>query len=374
MQTSPAKAIETIGHGGDAQHLLSGGAWRGEPMSRGATQSGPAETQTRRRPRRSDEQDESHHDLPYPPRQEMLPPLKWLLQPDAERFAHPAEVELARLLTFYGVRWAYEPTTFAVRWGGDGSPQEFVTPDFYLPDYDLYLELTTMRQRLVTRKNRKFRMLRENYPNVHVRILYLRDFERLREAYGSTPRPRVAHVGAPVVEQQALQTRVAELAEHLAEVCRSRGGAEPGERPLLLGLGSGSVRFLETLSQHVQSRGIAVDHDWLELSSVADQPPGGRARVSRPPRLSVAGRHVVIAQEVLSTGFSAAFVESWLRRQRAAAIDVCALLDREAARILDVSLVCRGFPAPDVSLAGFGLERWRQFRDLPFIAEIVTEE
>src|SRR5262245_49014237 len=105
------------------------------------------------------------------PRQELLPPLKWQLQPAGKRFAHPAEVIFARLLTFYGIRWSYEPTTFAVRWASDGRPQEFVTPDFFLPDYQLYVELTTMRQRLVTRKNRKFRLLREQYPNISVRIL-----------------------------------------------------------------------------------------------------------------------------------------------------------------------------------------------------------
>ena len=98
------------------------------------------------------------------PRQELLPPLRWLLQPNDHRFAHPAEIELARLLTFYGLRWAYEPTTFAVRWGRDGRPVEFVTPDFYLPEHDLYLELTTMRQRLVTRKNRKVPAPARNLP------------------------------------------------------------------------------------------------------------------------------------------------------------------------------------------------------------------
>ena len=72
-------------------------------------------------------------------RQERLPPLRWLLQPDVDRFAHPVEIQFAHLLTFYGVRWAYEPTTFAVRWDSDGRPEEFVTPDFYLPDHDLYI-------------------------------------------------------------------------------------------------------------------------------------------------------------------------------------------------------------------------------------------
>ena len=115
---------------------------------------------------RDDQDDHGCIEEPYfdNPTQAHLPPLRWLLQPDENRFAHPAERELARLLTFYGVRWAYEPTTFAVRWGGDGQPEEFVTPDFYLPDHGLYVELTTMRQRLVTRKNRKFRLLRRALP------------------------------------------------------------------------------------------------------------------------------------------------------------------------------------------------------------------
>src|SRR5215216_6777338 len=134
-------------------------------------------------PEESRESDSAVVDLDEAPRQELLPRLRWLLQPNDDRFAHPAEIELARLLTFYGLRWAYEPTTFAVRWGRDGRPVEFVTPDFYLPEHDLYLELTTMRQRLVTRKNRKFRLLREAYPNVRVRLLYLRDFKRLKDVY-----------------------------------------------------------------------------------------------------------------------------------------------------------------------------------------------
>ena len=61
---------------------------------------------------------------------------------------------------------------------------EATAPDFYLPDHDVYLELTTMRQSLVTRKNRKIRKLRERYPDVKVKLFYKRDFERLAEKYG----------------------------------------------------------------------------------------------------------------------------------------------------------------------------------------------
>lgn len=77
-------------------------------------------------------------------------------------------------------------------------------------------------------------------------------------------------------------------------------------------------------------------------------------------------------QEVLSSGLSAAYLHAWLHRHGAAVVDVCALLDREAARVIDVPVTCRGFAAPDVALAGYGLARRSEFRGLPYIAEIET--
>jgi bifunctional protein TilS/HprT len=305
------------------------------------------------------------------PTQESLPPLKWLLQPDAERFAHPAEVELARLLTFYNVRWAYEPTTFAVRWGSDGRPNEFVTPDFFLPDHNLYLELTTMRQRLVTRKNRKFRLLREQYPNVNVRMLYLRDFKRLREAYAPGDSRGDVRIGSMLYTEQDVEARVAELAAEL--IARwDTSGHDWSTRPLIIGAGPGSARFLASLERQIQRQGLPIDVDEVELSSISGQERSARAKLLRPPASRVEGRLVVIAQEVLSTGLSTAFLTTWLRRHGAAAVEVCALLDREAARIVDVPMACKGFTAPDVALVGYGLTRWREYRDLPFIAEIET--
>jgi hypoxanthine phosphoribosyltransferase len=307
-------------------------------------------------------------------KQESLPPLRWLLQPDADRFAHPAEVELARLLTFYNVRWAYEPTTFAVRWDGDGRAEEFVTPDFFLPDHDCYLELTTMRQRLVTRKNRKFRLLRQHYPNVRVRILYLRDFERLQSVYGSAPPAPAFRIGPVLFNEHQVRSRVGELASHLVKGWQARSGAMGDDRPLLLGAGQGAERFLSSLSDGIRSQGVPVDLDRIELTSLTGATVASRARVSRPPVTSVAGRAVVVVQEVLSTGLSAAFLETWLRRNGAARVEVCALLDREAARVLEVPSACVGFTAPDLSLAGFGLSRWAEYRDLPYIAAVELAE
>ena len=99
------------------------------------------------------------------------------------RFANPAELEYAKILDWYGIRWQYEPTTFVLARDDAGRVTEAFTPDFYLPDQDLYLEVTVMKQSLVTRKNRKLRKLRERYPDVKVKLFYKRDLERLAQHF-----------------------------------------------------------------------------------------------------------------------------------------------------------------------------------------------
>lgn len=102
-----------------------------------------------------------------------------MLEPD---FAHPVERELARIFDEIGIRWEYEPTTFVLERSADGTVLEAFTPDFYLPEQDMYVECTTMRQKLTTRKNRKLRKLQAR--GVLVTVLYRRDFERLRLRHG----------------------------------------------------------------------------------------------------------------------------------------------------------------------------------------------
>lgn len=99
-------------------------------------------------------------------------------------FAHASEAEIARLLDFYGVRWEYEPRSFPLEWDAQGRPTQFFTPDFYLPDYDLYLEVTTLKPALTNRKNRKVRKLRQLYPDINIKLLALKDVEALMLKYG----------------------------------------------------------------------------------------------------------------------------------------------------------------------------------------------
>jgi hypothetical protein len=100
------------------------------------------------------------------------------------RFAHESEHRFARILDFYGVPWEYEPVEFVLQWDDEGRPTAGFRPDFWLPEPRLFVELTTLNQRLVTKKNGKVRRLNLLYPDVRVKILYQRDTLDLLAKYG----------------------------------------------------------------------------------------------------------------------------------------------------------------------------------------------
>jgi hypothetical protein len=107
-----------------------------------------------------------------------------LLKSDRIPFAHASERQFARLLDFYQIEWEYEPRSFDLEWDRNGNVTQQFTPDFYLPAWDLYIEITTMNQKLVTKKNRKVRRLQELYPDVKCKIFYQRDYLSLVTKYG----------------------------------------------------------------------------------------------------------------------------------------------------------------------------------------------
>lgn len=115
-------------------------------------------------------------------------------------FAHPSEAEFARILDFYRIEWKYEPHSFPLRQAPDGRVIERFTPDFYLPELDLYIELTTLKQSLVTKKNRKLRRLRELHPDIKIKLLYNRDYRNLLLKYGVRPETIAPVRGAPARE------------------------------------------------------------------------------------------------------------------------------------------------------------------------------
>ncbi len=103
-------------------------------------------------------------------------------------FANESEKEFARILDFYKIVWEYEPTTFPIAWDDQGYVRESFTPDFYLPDYGIFIELTTMKQSLVTKKNRKVRLFEEHYPKIPIKLFYGKDYKALLAKFGITDR------------------------------------------------------------------------------------------------------------------------------------------------------------------------------------------
>jgi cytidylate kinase len=117
----------------------------------------------------------------------IVPPGK--VQLKLKPFAHQSERIFANLLDFYRIAWEYEPRSFPIQWDREGKVLEAFTPDFYLPEFDQYIELTTMKQSLVTKKNRKVRLLKQLYPQLNIQVYYQKDIENLIFKYGLAERP-----------------------------------------------------------------------------------------------------------------------------------------------------------------------------------------
>jgi hypothetical protein len=120
------------------------------------------------------------------------------------RFAHNSERQFAKLLDFYNVAWEYEPQTFTLEWDRTGQPTQGFSPDFYLPAYDLYIEITTLNQKLVTKKNRKVRRLRELRPDINVKIFYQKDYLNLLVKYGLEEPSQLADAELDATEPRPL--------------------------------------------------------------------------------------------------------------------------------------------------------------------------
>jgi hypoxanthine phosphoribosyltransferase len=161
-------------------------------------------------------------------------------------FAHASEAELARILDFYQVRWEYEPDTFPIGWSMTGDVVESFAPDFYLPDMDLYVELTTLKQKLVRKKNRKLRRLRELYPDVRIKLFYARDFRMLLLKFGRLPLlDELSGTIGQATPPRPAELIVAEAGGHSTDETAAVDLASGPDRPgllLLPDLGAGRVR------------------------------------------------------------------------------------------------------------------------------------
>jgi hypoxanthine phosphoribosyltransferase len=289
-------------------------------------------------------------------------------QPTAPHvFAHPAEAEFARLLDFYHIQWRYEPTSFPIAWEGDRVTEMF-TPDFYLPEQDLYIELTTMKQRLVTRKHRKIRRLHAVHPNVRVKLLYQRDYHQLLANYGYgaveiTSLPP-EHIDRILFSPNELQARVRELGEQI-----SRDYA--GQSLVLVGLLKGITFFLADLARAI-TRPLAIDY--LSLSELQYGGVGGTTvRIERDLDFDIRGKHVLLIEDIVNTGLTLDYVLKTLRTREPASLRVCVLFDKGERRLVPVSLDYTGFTIPNEFVVGYGLDYRELYRNLPFLCVLKPE-
>ncbi|MGI9254467.1 MAG: phosphoribosyltransferase family protein, partial [Thermomicrobiales bacterium] len=246
----------------------------------------------------------------------------------------------------------------------------YFRPDFYLPDERMYIELTTMRQPLVTRKNRKLRLVRELYPSLRIKLLYRRDLERLRAAWESAALAPQRGLGEVVFSEREITARARSLACQIADEWLREGLiTEPA--PVVLAANEGAHRVSVLLRRELEAIGIHAAHDQMHRNRFRSGSETRQIRISRPRPLDLAGRRVLLVEDAVSTGLSASAATDWLARQGSAEWRICSLLDRRPARLLDIPLEWVAFDAPDQPLAGFGLTLHRQFRDLPAIFNAV---
>lgn len=278
-------------------------------------------------------------------------------------FAHPSEEEFARLLDFYQIEWLYEPRSFPLRWKND-SIAEMCTPDFYLPELDLYIELTTLKQGLVTEKNRKIRRLRELYPEINIKLLNKADFLRLlaKYDYGSLGEAKVQDVDRILFTHSQIQRRVRALARKI-----SRDYA--GDRLVLVGILKGVVPFMTDLMQHLS---LPVTVEFMAISYYGDE-EDQVVKITKDLDDSITGRHVLMVEDIVDTGMTLNYVLRHLQSHDPASLRVCTLLDKRVRRLANVSLDYVGFEIPDEFIVGYGLDYKGEYRNLPFIGTFHSE-
>jgi len=273
-------------------------------------------------------------------------------------FAHPSEEEFAKILDFYGLQWDYEPRSFPLRWEGE-QMREMFTPDFYLPELELYLELTTMKQSLVTEKNRKLRRLRELYPDIKIKLLYRRDFHRILAKYGFGPlsQAETAGINRVLFTARQIEQRVAQLGKEISLDYK-------GRQPVLVGVLKGMLCFMSDLMRQIS---LPVEIEVMSLSRYNGYGEGSGVKVIKDLDADITGRDVILVEDIVDSGMTLNFLVNYLDSKKPASLEVCALLDKKARRIVEVPVKYVGFDVPDEFVIGYGLDYEEKFRNLPFI-------
>jgi hypoxanthine phosphoribosyltransferase len=270
------------------------------------------------------------------------------------------------LLDFYRIRWQYEPTSYTLDTDRLGRVTQMFTPDFYLPEHDLYVELTTMKQSLITKKRRKLRRLKELYPEINAILLTRRDYYELLSQFGYGA---VEITSLPEEEIERILFSPTEIAERVAELGAEISRNHAGRSLILVGLLKGVTFFMADLARAI-TRPLAVDYLSLAPPDASDH---GQVRFTRDLDLDVAGQHVLLIEDIVTTGLTLDFVVKHLRELRPASLEVCVLFDKREVRLIDVPVAYTGFEIPNAYVVGYGLDYRELYRNLPFLCVLKPE-
>ena len=272
-------------------------------------------------------------------------------------FGHPSEEEFARLLDFYRIEWLYEPRSFPLAWRDDKVAEMF-TPDFYLPELDIYIELTTLKQSLITEKNRKLRRLRELYPEVNIKLLNKNDYLRLlaKYGYGRLGEIKIEGIDHVLFTHSQIQRRVKALAKRITR-------DYSGRKLVLVGILRGVVCFMADLMQDIP---LPLAIDFMAISYYGTDNESS-VKITKDLDTSIAGRDVLMVEDIVDTGMTLNYVLNHLASHNPASLRVCTLLDKRVRRLVDVPLDYIGFEIPDEFVVGYGLDYRGEYRNLSFI-------
>jgi len=275
-------------------------------------------------------------------------------------FGHPSEEEFARLLDFYRIEWLYEPRSFPLAWR-DNKVAEMFTPDFYLPELELYIELTTLKQSLITEKNRKLRRLRELYPEVNIKLLNKNDYLRLlaKYGYGQLGETKIAEIDHVLFTHIQIQRRVKALAKRITR-------DYSGRKLLLVGILRGVICFMADLMQNIP---LPLSVDFMAISYYGTGNESS-VKITKDLDTNIAGQDVLMVEDIVDTGMTLNYVLNHLASHNPASLRVCTLLDKRIRRLVDVPLDYIGFEIPDEFVVGYGLDYRGQYRNLSFIGAL----
>ncbi len=167
-----------------------------------------------------------------------------------------------------------------------------------------------------------------------------------------------------LLSEAQIQGRVAELGRTLS--------ADYVEKdPLLVGILSGSFLFIADL---VRSMNLPLAIDFMAVSSYGDRTStSGVVRILKDLNSSIAGRHVILVEDIVDTGLTLDYLYKNLQTRNPASLKVCALLDKKEARVRDVEVAYVGFHCPNEFVVGYGLDYRGRYRNLPFIGVLRPE-